>query len=103
MNKPTDWRPAVRHRRSQNAGVVYTLADEVPTAVDALMRLSFSLIDRLLRPQRRGRWCASRARGSCRLRGCWFSFLTEREHERPDTRIQELDLERAVLDACALS
>jgi hypothetical protein len=37
--------PAVRHKRSQNAGVVYTLLDfalldEVMVVVDAIMRLS---------------------------------------------------------------
>ena len=32
--------PAERHKRSQNAGVVYTLVDEV-VPVDALMRISF--------------------------------------------------------------
>lgn len=32
--------PAVRHKRSQNAGVVYTLVDEVMAVVDALMRTS---------------------------------------------------------------
>src|SRR6266699_1028225 len=29
MKSPTDWMPAVRHKRSQNAGVVYALVDEV--------------------------------------------------------------------------
>ena len=38
MNKPTDWMPLVRHKRSQNAPVVYTLVDDdVMAAVDALM------------------------------------------------------------------
>ena len=40
MNKPTNWMPLVRHKRSQNAGVVYTLVDEVMAVVDALMRTS---------------------------------------------------------------
>src|ERR1700730_3947010 len=40
MKQRTDWMPAVRHKRSQNAGVVYTLAEEV-VPVDALMRISF--------------------------------------------------------------
>src|SRR5438034_8846675 len=40
MNKPTDWMPLVRHKRSQNTGVVYTLVDEVMTVLDALMRIS---------------------------------------------------------------
>src|SRR5712671_4404799 len=40
MKSPTDWMPAVRHRRSQNAGVVYALVDEVIAGVDALMRIS---------------------------------------------------------------
>src|ERR1700730_4754835 len=40
MKSPTDWMPAVRHRRSQNAGVVYALVDEVTAVVDALMRIS---------------------------------------------------------------
>jgi hypothetical protein len=31
INRPTDWMPLERHKRSQNAGLVYTL-------VDALMR-----------------------------------------------------------------
>src|SRR6267143_4834944 len=35
MKSPTDWMPAVRHRRSQNA-----LVDEVMAVVDALMRIS---------------------------------------------------------------
>jgi hypothetical protein len=32
--------PAARHNRSQNAGVVYTLVDEVMAVVDALMMIS---------------------------------------------------------------
>src|SRR6267378_6748880 len=40
IKSPTDWMPAVRHRRSQNAGVVYALVDEVTAVVDALMRIS---------------------------------------------------------------
>src|SRR6266436_2649356 len=40
MKSPTDWMPAVRHGRSQNAGVVYALVDEVTAVVDALMRIS---------------------------------------------------------------
>src|SRR6267378_4109805 len=40
MKQRKDWTPAVRHNRSQNAGVVYTLEEEI-VAVDALMRLSF--------------------------------------------------------------
>jgi hypothetical protein len=39
MKKPTNWRPLVRHNRSQNARVVYALGDEA-MAVDALMRIS---------------------------------------------------------------
>jgi len=34
---PTNWRPAVRHKRSQNSRVVYTLADEVKAVVVSLM------------------------------------------------------------------
>src|SRR5712671_6643060 len=40
MKQRKDWTPAVRHNRSQNAGVVYTLEKEI-VAVDALMRFSF--------------------------------------------------------------
>src|SRR5438094_8756965 len=40
MKQRTDWIPAVRHKRSQNAGVVWTLAEEV-VPVDVLMRISF--------------------------------------------------------------
>src|SRR6267154_1784201 len=40
MKQRKDWTPAVRHNRSQNAGVVYTLEKEI-VPVDALMRLSF--------------------------------------------------------------
>src|SRR6266699_5523396 len=39
MKQRTDWMPAARHKRSQNAGVVSTLAEEV-VLVDALMRIS---------------------------------------------------------------
>jgi hypothetical protein len=38
-NRPTDWMPLERHKRSQNAGVVYTLV-EIGAVVDALMRFS---------------------------------------------------------------
>jgi hypothetical protein len=41
MKSPRDWMPAERHKRSQNAGVVYTLVDEVLAVVDALMGFSF--------------------------------------------------------------
>jgi hypothetical protein len=41
MNKKMDWMPPVRHKRSQNAGVVYTLADDVMAVVDSLIRISF--------------------------------------------------------------
>jgi hypothetical protein len=37
MNRPTNWRPLVRHKRSQNAGVVYPLVDEGTAVVDAVM------------------------------------------------------------------
>src|SRR4030088_1156708 len=40
MKQRTDWMPAVRHKRSQNAGVVETLA-EGGLPVDVLMRISF--------------------------------------------------------------
>src|ERR1700722_7891911 len=40
MKSPRDWMPAERHKRSQNAGVVYTLVDEVLATLDALMRIS---------------------------------------------------------------
>src|SRR2546423_15288302 len=40
MKQRTDCMPAFRHKRSQNAGVVQTLAEEV-VPVDALMRISF--------------------------------------------------------------
>jgi len=40
MKRPTDWMPLERHKRSQNAGVLYTLVDEVVAIVDALMRIS---------------------------------------------------------------
>jgi hypothetical protein len=41
MNKKMDWMPPVRHKRSQNAGVVYTLVDDVMAVVDALIKISF--------------------------------------------------------------
>jgi hypothetical protein len=40
MKHRMDWIPPVRHKRSQNAGVLYTLVDEVMAVVDALMRIS---------------------------------------------------------------
>ncbi len=40
MKSPSDWIPAERHNRSQNAGVAYTLVDLAMTAVDAFMRIS---------------------------------------------------------------
>jgi hypothetical protein len=40
MNKTTNWMPLVRHKRSQNPRVVYTLVDEGMAVVDALMRQS---------------------------------------------------------------
>src|ERR1700730_7429762 len=40
MNRPTDWMPLDRHKRSQNAGVAYTLVDDTVAVVDALMRIS---------------------------------------------------------------
>jgi hypothetical protein len=39
-NKTTKLMPLARHRRSQKAGVEYTLGDAVPTVVDALMTTS---------------------------------------------------------------
>src|SRR5215469_2136168 len=36
--RTTNWMPAVRHKRSQNARVAYTLVDDVPGLVDVLMR-----------------------------------------------------------------
>ena len=44
MNKATNWMPLVRHKRSQNAGVAYTLADEALAGVDALMTISSDLV-----------------------------------------------------------
>src|SRR5437899_2038553 len=41
MRKTTKLIPLWRHKRSQNAGVVYTLVDEVLAMVDALMTFSF--------------------------------------------------------------
>jgi hypothetical protein len=38
--KKMDWMPPVRHKRSQNAGVAYTLGGEVMAVVDALTRIS---------------------------------------------------------------
>src|ERR1700674_1048974 len=40
MKKTTNWRPLVRHKRSQNTGVMYALVDEVAGVVDALMSIS---------------------------------------------------------------
>jgi len=40
MKKTTKLMPLMRHKRSQNTLVVYTLADEVLAIVDALMRIS---------------------------------------------------------------
>jgi hypothetical protein len=40
MKQPTDWMPAVRHKRSQNTRGVFTLVDEVMPVVDALMTIS---------------------------------------------------------------
>jgi hypothetical protein len=39
MKQPMDWIPPVRHKRSQNAGVVYALVDD-EAMLDALMRIS---------------------------------------------------------------
>ena len=36
-SRRTNWMPPVRHKRSQNAEVVYTLLDDVMVVVDALM------------------------------------------------------------------
>src|SRR5262245_36153639 len=41
--RPTDWSPLERHKRSQNAEVVYTLVDEGRAVLDALMRVSSNL------------------------------------------------------------
>src|SRR5262245_28480956 len=38
-NNPTDWMPAVRHKRSQNAGVAYGLVDGAAIVLDALMMI----------------------------------------------------------------
>ena len=43
MKNTTNCRPAVRHKRSQNLPVVYTLVDEVMAVVDSLMRVSLQL------------------------------------------------------------
>jgi hypothetical protein len=43
MNKPTNWMPLVRQRRSQNAGVVYGLVLEAVAVMGALMRISSRL------------------------------------------------------------
>jgi hypothetical protein len=40
MKKTTKLMPLMRHKRSQNTGVLYTLVDELVTVVDALMRIS---------------------------------------------------------------
>src|SRR6267378_1833722 len=40
MKKTTKLMPLMRHKRSQNTLVVYTLVDEVLAMVDALMRIS---------------------------------------------------------------
>src|SRR5215813_15089127 len=37
MKRTTNWMPPVRQKRSQNAGVAYTLVDDVPRVVDVLM------------------------------------------------------------------
>jgi hypothetical protein len=37
MKQRADWIPAVRHKRSQNAGVVYTLLDDIMAVVDTLI------------------------------------------------------------------
>src|SRR5262245_50249027 len=42
MNNATDWIPAVRHKRSQNAGVAYGLADTTAAVLDALMVIGSS-------------------------------------------------------------
>src|SRR5882757_8946910 len=44
MKNTTNWRPAVRHKRSQNLLVVYTLADEVMAVVDSLISASIELV-----------------------------------------------------------
>src|SRR6266550_607049 len=40
IKKTTKLMPLMRHKRSQNTGVVYALVDEVIALVDALMRIS---------------------------------------------------------------
>ena len=44
MKKTTKWMPLVRHKRSQNARVLYTLADDGVAVVDALMGVSFRTV-----------------------------------------------------------
>lgn len=44
MNKATEMMPLMRHKRSQNAGVLYTLVDEGVAVVDTLMRISANLV-----------------------------------------------------------
>src|SRR5262245_37760291 len=46
MKKTTKLMPLMRHKRSQNALVVYTLVDAVMVVVDALMRISSHAVDR---------------------------------------------------------
>src|SRR5262245_62110405 len=43
MNKPTNWRPLVRHKCSQNAGVVDALPGEGTAPADALIGQSFPI------------------------------------------------------------
>jgi hypothetical protein len=43
MKKTTKLMPLMRHKRSHNMGVVYTLVDEVIAVVDALMTISLEL------------------------------------------------------------
>jgi hypothetical protein len=43
MNKPTDWIPADRHKRSENAAVVYRLPDEVVAVIDVFIRISLQV------------------------------------------------------------
>src|SRR6478609_6503977 len=40
MKKPTNWMPAVRHKCSQNAGVLVALGDDALAAVDAPIKVS---------------------------------------------------------------
>src|SRR5215510_5898525 len=56
--KPTNWMPLVRHKRSQNALVVYTLVDEGATprpaagsVLDGLMRISSRTEDEFSKPK----------------------------------------------------